>query len=141
MRKGTIILVLVGFAGLTAAACNGSFLGGLGGNGTPAAFLPTDVTLDISELPDSDTAGAKVINNAAVITGSVAYNRTLRASGAILHAFQRVAKKSLALGAVVRDDFTSVDQTQVSGKFMVDGQEVSYRADRSEEHTSELQSH
>lgn len=130
MRKGRIILGFAGILGLTAAACNGLFLGGLGGSSTaPAAFLPTDVTLDISELPDSDTAGAKVINSAAAITGTVAYDRTLRASGAILHAFHRVARKSLALGAVVRDDFTSPDQTQVSGKFMADGQEVSYRAD------------
>jgi len=119
---------LVGGLGLAAVACNGTLPFGLGGNGV-ALFLPADVSLDVSELPDTNASSSKNVNSALSITGVTAYDRTLLATGAITHEFQRVAHRVMALGGAIRNDFTSPDQTQIADDFMVNGVDVSYRAD------------
>ncbi|MFQ5430586.1 MAG: hypothetical protein ACE5E1_09785 [Phycisphaerae bacterium] len=132
MKKGSLILALTGGVAMIAAACNSGFLGGLGGSGggeSVAAFLPSDITLEIDELSDSDDVSGKTANSDLLVNGVPAYNRTLRATGAIMHAFQRTARRAFALGAAINGDFESPDQTQVSGTLTVDGQEVSYKAD------------
>jgi len=116
--------------GLVAVACNGNFLGGIfGGGETVASFLPDDISLDISELPDSDTATGKASNSDLAITGVSAYDKTLRATGAIMHAFHRMANKAFALGAAVKQDIDDINTNQVADTITVNGVEVAYRAD------------
>lgn len=132
MRKKIGILAVACCTTLITVACDGTFPGlGGGGSGdeTVALFLPDDVTLEIDELPDSDGANDKSIQRDAQITGTAAYDRTLRATGAILHAFHRSAARAMQLAGSIRTDFTSADQTQVYGQRTVDGQAISYRAD------------
>ncbi|MFQ5501677.1 MAG: hypothetical protein ACE5EQ_05175 [Phycisphaerae bacterium] len=116
--------------GLVAVACNGNFLGGIfGGDETVASFLPDDISLDISELPDSDTATGKASNSDLAITGVSAYDKTLRATGAIMHAFHRMANKAFALGAAVKLDIDDANANQIADTITVNGVEVAYRAD------------
>lgn len=129
MRKNQWVWVGIGGFALIAAACDGSFLGGVVGGDTVASFLPDDISLDISELPDSDTATAKASNSDLSITGVGAYDKTLRATGAVMHAFHRMANRALALGAAVKKDIQDPDANQFADTITVNGQEVAYRAD------------
>lgn len=86
------------------------------------AFLPEAVSIDVDELPeDADSETAQVSRNQ--------YQQVTRSAGSIVHRFQRLADRALALGAAIRDDMTSADQTQVFGSFTVRGQEVAYKCD------------
>ncbi len=134
LRRSFDLIAVVGGFGLLFAGCNGRLTGGLPGGGTNgdvvAPFLPDDVSLDVSELPDPDASTtAKSVRTASAITGVTAYDRTVRAAGAVLHAFQRTARRTFALGAAIKKDFTDANQTQVSGTFRVATLTVSYRAD------------
>ncbi len=132
MQRKIGIVALAGCMALIAAACDGTFtgFGGSGGGGeVVGAFLPDDVNLEIDELPDEEGTSAKAAQSDAQITGTNAYDRTLRATGAIMHAFHRSAARAMRLAAAIRTDFTSADQTQVHGQRTVDGQVISYRAD------------
>ncbi len=131
MQKKIGILAAASCIALIAAACDGTFtgLGGSGGGAAVPSFLPDDVTLEIDELPDSDGSNDKSIQRDAQVTGTAAYDKTLRATGAILHAFHRSAARAMKLAASIRTDFTSASQTQVHGQRTVDGQVISYRAD------------
>ncbi len=102
--------------------------GGTSTGGQVEAFLPSGVTLDISELPeDADTATAKAIQTERD-TGS-AYERVALASATIVHRFHRLADRGLALAAVIHNDITDPAQTQVTGTFQVGTQLVTYKAD------------
>ncbi len=129
MRIGKPVLAIVIGAGLLATACNSDFFSNLFGGASVDEFLPTDITLEVDELPDTDGTSDKAAGSDLLITGTTAHDRTLRATGAILHAFHRLAARSLVLGAAVRNDLTDATQTQVSGTLLVGGQEVSYKAD------------
>ncbi|MFQ5411769.1 MAG: hypothetical protein ACE5EC_05710 [Phycisphaerae bacterium] len=130
MGKKQWVLAGITCIGLVAAACNGSFPGSIfGGGESVASFLPDDISLDISELPDSDTATGKASNSDLAITGVGAYDKTLRATGAIMHAFHRMANKSFALGAAVKKDITDPNANQIADTITVNGVEVAYRAD------------
>lgn len=94
-----------------------------------AQFIPSDITLDISELPNEDTTNAKSIHNASMITGRNAYDRATRAASRVMNMFQGAAHRSLALAAVINEDMSGADVTQVSGDFMVNSTTVAYRAD------------
>lgn len=125
MKKNAFLLLSLSFVTfLGVAACNGTF-----GLGSAASILPDDISLDIDELPDDESADAKSANAEMPINGPHAHNRSIRATGFIIHAFHRTAARYLALGAAIKDDITSPDQTQVAGTFTFQGHDVAYRAD------------
>lgn len=121
---------------LAGVACNGvpgGLFGGLNNNGgdqsAVAKFLPEGVSLDVSELPDDDASAGDKAKNDAAMGITTPYQRTLHSAARIIHNFHRLADRSLALGAVIRNDMTDPSQTQVSGTFNVNGMPVAYKAD------------
>jgi len=68
-------------------------------------------------------------DTAAHCTGDPAIDRTLRAGAVFLHGFHRLADRALALGARIRNDISSPDQSQIQGTFPVHGGVVTYKAD------------
>lgn len=92
-------------------------------------FIPSDITLDITELPNEDVSNAKANNAAATITGQNAYDRATRAASRVMNLFQGTAQRSMALAAIINEDMEAADVTEVHGDFMVSGVTVSYRAD------------
>src|SRR5262245_15670760 len=122
---------LVGLIAILATACNlgpAGNLGGLLGNGTNtqqvSAFLPDGITLPTSELPMDDTGAARMINQDLPSASLLGYRHTMYTAANIVYGFQIFADKALTLGAMVRFDMTSTAQTQVEGKFIVNGQRV-----------------
>ncbi len=120
-----LIASLTAGIALLAGGCPGT--GGTGDGNTPtvAAFLPTGVTLDISELPeDSDTDTGQ---NAA--TQRNTYERVLRNAATIVHRFHRFVDEALARGADIRAAMTDPNQTQVTGTFTINAVQVAFKAD------------
>lgn len=105
-----------------------SLVGG-GTTETVEQFFPSDITLDITELPSEDTTSSKSANADATISGTNAYDRATRAASRVMNMFQGSARRSMALAAVINGDMESTDVTEVSGDFMVNGSTVAYRAD------------
>jgi hypothetical protein len=100
------------------------------GDGTDVTIpniLPEAVELDIDELPED--ADDEVLAKQALEGTRSVYARVARASGSIVHRFHELADEALALGARVREDLTSLDQTTVQGDFVVNQMEVAYKAD------------
>jgi len=89
-----------------------------------AAFLPSEVVLDVSELPED----ADDEEQSGQLARSV-YEIVVRSSATIVHRFHRLADQGLALGAAIRLDMTAADQTQVEDTFLVGGQTIAYKAD------------
>ena len=136
MRKLVLLCSLVVVPVVFLWACNNSLPNGVGGGlpngaegGAVASFLPGSVSLDVSELPDEDASASAKIKDSAALGNGTPLQRTLGAAASIIHNFHRLADRALALGAAVRDDMTSADQTQVSGTLDVHGQQVAYKAD------------
>jgi hypothetical protein len=128
MMKRTLALCGLGIGIMFGMwACNGApnWLGG----SAVAAFMPDSVSLDVNELPDEDSGLSARTKDDAAEGITTPFERTLRAAARIMHNFHRMADRSLALGARIRYDMTSPDQTQVSGTFTVQGQPVLYKAD------------
>jgi hypothetical protein len=107
--------------------------GGGGGSGTGdtpdqtasvATFLPTSVSLDIDELPEDE-----IDQTAQAFTPQNNYQRAVRSAATVVHRFQYLADRALALGATINTDLADEDQTQVSGSFTVAGPTFSYKAD------------
>lgn len=132
MFKKWWAFVLVGILAAAGPGCT-NFPLVIGGNDNTGdaveQFIPSDITLDISELPNEDTTSAKATNAAATITGRNAYDRATRAASRVMNLFQGAAQRSMALAAVINGDMESTDVTQVYGDFMVNGSTVAYRAD------------
>ncbi|MEK6642349.1 MAG: hypothetical protein AABZ08_00445 [Planctomycetota bacterium] len=137
MWKLKVYFGLGAIALVSVAACNSlpsGLLGGLGNtsgdNSAVARFLPEGVSLDVSELPDSDSgANEKGKDDASSMGITTPYQRTLHSAARIVHNFHRLADRALALGAMIRNDMTDPTQTQVAGTFNVNGTVVSYKAD------------
>ncbi len=89
------------------------------------AFLPGEVSLAIDELPEDEDDVTAESGNPVRNT----YERVVRSAATVVHRFQRMADKALALGAEIRNDFTDPNQTQVEGSFIADGTLVTYKAD------------
>jgi len=127
---GVLVLVVGCPSGSTGP--DGSADVGDNSNGTtpqpPAAFLPTAITLDISELPEDSDSDTSEVRDSAQLQPNI-YDSVTRASATIVYRFHRLADRALALGAAIRDDMTDPNQTQVAGTFQVGALEVSYKAD------------
>ncbi|MBK8270243.1 MAG: hypothetical protein IPK83_18895 [Planctomycetes bacterium] len=100
------------------------------GNNTDevAQFMPDDVTLDVSELPDED-ATAKSINSAMPNPETQRRGNAMNNCGGMIHGFHHAAARALALGAKIRDDMTGPDNVFVAGEFSVGRRTVKYLAD------------
>ncbi len=144
-----VVLMLLAVVGVANVACQ-SPAGGGGNTGTADTsndppttndddtapsetvvdpVLPSDVSLDIDELPeDSDTQTAKPMPSGQTAT-RVMYEHVVRSSATVVHRFHRLANQALALGARLHYDITEPDQTQVRGTFVAEGIEVAYKAD------------
>ncbi len=121
---------LLAAAALTvvAAGCDGVGLLPDFGNPEPIAqFMPGDVTLDVGELPDGDSA--KSINSAMAQPDVQRRSNALNTCGGVVHGFHRAAARALALGAAIRNDMTSPDNIRVAGEFTVGSRTVAYLAD------------
>ncbi|MCB9851526.1 MAG: hypothetical protein H6819_00400 [Phycisphaerales bacterium] len=132
MFKKWWAFVLVGILAAAGSGCtNFPSLTGGNDNSTDAVeqFIPDDITLDISELPNTDSQNAKAHNADATISGSAAYDRSTRAGSRVMNMFQGAAQRSMALAAVINGDMESADVTEVYGDFMVNSTTVNYRAD------------
>ncbi len=132
MRISRPVLSITICACLLGTGCNSNLLSNLFGGGSTTGvdeFLPTDITLETDELPDTDGTSDKAAGSDLLFTGAAAHDSAFRLNGAILHAFHRLAGRALVLGAAVRNDISSETQTQVTGTLLVGGQEVSYKAD------------
>ncbi len=87
-------------------------------------FLPSAITLDVSELPeDEDTVALSAQGTRNI------YQRVVRSSASVVHRFHRMADNGLALAATIRDDITDPNQTQVEGRFVYRGAVIDYKAD------------
>jgi hypothetical protein len=92
-------------------------------------FLPAALTLNVSELPeDADSATAK-LSTQCHLDGRDLYDAVVRSAASVVLRFQHLADRALALAAVINEDLTDPNQTQVSGTFDVAGQTVTYKAD------------
>ncbi|HPF40137.1 MAG TPA: hypothetical protein P5081_22565 [Phycisphaerae bacterium] len=92
-------------------------------------FIPSDITLDVSELPNEDTSSSKLNQSAATITGQNAQDRATRAMSRVMNMFQGAAQRSMALAAVINEDMEAADVTEVYGDFSVNSVTVNYRCD------------
>ena len=125
-----LAVLVVSAAILNTGGCPSATTGGGPGNTTGtttiAEFLPSEVTLEISELPE-DANDVAVNENEQGMRR--VYDRVVRSSATIVHRFHRLADKALALGAAVRDDVTDPNDPTIAGTFRVAGVDVAYKAD------------
>ncbi len=121
----TVVLVTGGCPTGTTATTDGT-TGTTSGTTAVAEFLPSAITLEISELPE-DANDVTVNENEQVMRHM--YDRVVRSSATIVHRFHRLADRALALGAAIRDDVTDPNDPTVSGTIRVAGVDVAYKAD------------
>ncbi|MGE0480294.1 MAG: hypothetical protein AB7Q17_07465 [Phycisphaerae bacterium] len=94
--------------------------GDTGGNHVARAFVPSGVTLDVSELDTTEQQSRVSVQE---------YVSIVRSARNITRMFQNAADAALVIAATVADDITSLSQTQVAGEFNINGAAVDYRCD------------
>lgn len=128
MTKTRILLTTPLFA-LATIACNNGW-NPTGNNGEEVAqFLPEDVTLDVSEMPDSEADTAKPRRPAAAGPETESRGHAMNTCGGVIHGFHRAAARALALGAAIREDMTDPSNVLIAGEFEIGDKKVPYLAD------------
>jgi hypothetical protein len=138
--SGLTVALLVGCTGLfnftgdestggTTGAGGTTGSGSTSTGGTSGEVLPTSITLDVSGLPDDDTASAKPAAAASTDPLYVGADRTIRAATTLVKSFQALTNRALTIAGAIKDDITSSTQQQVQGQFTVAGRGIAYKAD------------